>query len=124
MPIQPLRNASRGTAVDSMSDPHPCLACGACCASYRVDFAVYELDEMGGNVPAGLAVEVNGSTCRMRGTDHVPIRCAALTGKVGERASCAIYEWRPNPCRELEPGSYGCEKARARHGLPPLAADA
>ena len=75
-------------------------------------------------VPAGLAVEVNGSTCRMRGTDHVPIRCAALTGKVGERAACAIYEWRPNPCRELEPGSYGCEKARVRHGLPPLAAGA
>ena len=24
------------------------------------------------------------------------------------------------PCRELEPGSHGCEKARARHGLPPL----
>jgi Fe-S-cluster containining protein len=107
-----------------MSDPHPCQTCGACCASYRVDFAVYELDEMGGTVPAGLAVEVNGSTCRMRGTDHVPIRCAALTGKVGERVACGIYEWRPNPCRELEPGSYGCEKARARHGLPPLSPDA
>jgi Fe-S-cluster containining protein len=39
-----------------MSEPHPCLACGACCASYRVDFAVYELDDMGGHVPAGLAV--------------------------------------------------------------------
>ncbi|MBA2964097.1 MULTISPECIES: YkgJ family cysteine cluster protein [Ramlibacter] len=103
-----------------MSEPHPCLSCGACCASYRVDFAVYELDDMGGHVPAGLAVEVNGSTCRMRGTDHVPIRCAALQGKVGEKASCGIYEWRPNPCRELEPGSHGCEKARVRHGLPPL----
>jgi Fe-S-cluster containining protein len=100
---------------------HPCLTCGACCAAYRVDFAVYEIDEMGGTVPAGLAVEVRGNTWRMRGTDHVPIRCAALTGTVGQRASCGIYEWRPNPCRELEPGSWGCEKARARHGLPPLA---
>jgi Fe-S-cluster containining protein len=106
-----------------MSQPasdHPCLLCGACCAAYRVDFAVYEMQAQGGTVPDGLAVEVTGNTWRMRGTDHVPIRCAALTGKVGVRAACGIYEWRPNPCRELEPGSYGCEKARARHGMPPL----
>lgn len=99
---------------------HPCLACGACCASFRVDFAVYELDDMGGRVPAGLAVEVNGSTCRMRGTDHVPIRCAALTGQVGGRVACGIYEWRPSPCREFEEGCDACQRARARHGLPPL----
>ena len=104
-----------------MADPDsPCLRCGACCAAFRVDFAVDEIDEQGGRVPAGLAVEVTGTTWRMRGTDHLPIRCAALVGKVGQRASCGIYEWRPNPCRELEPGSDACEKARARHGLPPL----
>ena len=102
------------------SSEHPCLRCGACCAAYRVDFSNYEMQDMGGTVPVGLAVEVNGHTWRMRGTDHVPIRCAALVGKVGEHASCGIYEWRPNPCRELEPGSYGCEKARARHGMEPL----
>ena len=79
---------------------------------------------MGGTVPAGLAVEVTGSTWRMRGTDHVPTRCAALVGRIGERASCGIYEWRPNPCRELEPGSDACGKARARHGLPPLMLEA
>ena len=105
-----------------MSEPHPCLSCGACCAAFRVDFAVHELDEMGGAVPSGLAVEVNGSTWRMRGTDHLPIRCAALTGRIGEKAACGIVEWRPNPCRELEPGSDACGMARARHGLPPLAA--
>ena len=75
---------------------------------------------MGGQVPAGLAVEVSGSTCRMRGTDHVPIRCVALTGKVGEQVACGIYEWRPSPCREFEEGSDACNKARLRHGLPPL----
>jgi Fe-S-cluster containining protein len=96
------------------------MSCGACCASFRVDFSVYELDDMGGTVPSGLAVEVNSSLCRMRGTDHVPTRCAALTGKVGEHAPCGIYEWRPSPCREFEQGSDACLLARRRHHLPAL----
>lgn len=102
-----------------MSDS-PCTSCGACCASYRVDFSVYQIQSMGGNVPDSLAVDVNGSTCRMRGTDHFPVRCAALTGTVGQKVACGIYEWRPNPCHELEAGSDGCQRARARHGLAPL----
>ena len=99
---------------------HPCLTCGACCASFRVDFSVQESEEAGGQVPAGLAVEVNGNICRMRGTDHSPPRCAALTGKIGQQVACGIYEWRPNPCRELEPGSDACARARMRHGLAGL----
>lgn len=99
---------------------HPCLTCGACCASFRVDFSVHESQDAGGQVPQGLLVEVNDGLCRMRGTDHAPPRCAALTGRVGERASCGIYEWRPSPCREFEAGGDACERARARHGLPPL----
>ena len=98
-----------------------CQGCGACCSNFRVDFSIYELDTEGGQVPAGLTVPVNGNTCRMRGTDHVPIRCAALTGRVGERVGCGIYEWRPSPCREFEEGSDACDRARARHGMPPLA---
>jgi Fe-S-cluster containining protein len=99
-----------------MSDAH-CTACGACCAAFRVDFSVFELDSQGGSVPDGLSVEVTDTTCRLRGTDHTPPRCAALAGRIGERVACAIYEWRPNPCRELEPGSDGCGRARLRHGL-------
>jgi Fe-S-cluster containining protein len=56
----------------------------------------------------------------MRGTDHVPVRCAALTGRVGERVACGIYEWRPHPCHEFSEGSDACTRARQRHGLPPL----
>lgn len=85
-----------------------------------MDFSAHEMQEMGGTVPGGLAVEVIEGTCRMRGTDHVPARCAALTGKVGEKAACGIYEWRPSPCREFEAGDHACNKARMRHGLPPL----
>ena len=97
-----------------------CTQCGVCCASFRVDFAVQELNEQGGTVPDGLAVEVNATIARMRGTDHVPSRCAALTGKLGQQVACGIYEWRPSPCREFEEGSDACQRARQRHGLPAL----
>jgi uncharacterized protein len=98
-------------------DAHPCLSCGACCASFRVDFSVQESESEGGSVPDGLSVEVTQSTRRMRGTDHSPPRCAALQGQIGIKASCGIYEWRPSPCHELEIGSDACQRARARHGL-------
>jgi uncharacterized protein len=99
-----------------------CTSCGACCASFRVDFSVHELQDMGGTVPDGLAVEVTPSMARMRGTDHSPPRCAALSGSIGGTIGCGIYEWRPSPCREFEEGSDACHRARSRHGLPPLGA--
>jgi uncharacterized protein len=97
-----------------------CTACGACCACFRVDFSVHELQDEGGTVPNGLAVDVTSSMARMRGTDHASPRCAALTGKLGDKIACGIYEWRPSPCREFEEGSDACQRARSRHGLPPL----
>jgi Fe-S-cluster containining protein len=102
-----------------LSFPEPdCQTCGACCQSFRVDFSVCETQAQGGNVPDGLAVEVTGNICRMRGTDHVSPRCAALIGQTGQRIACGIYEWRPSPCREFEAGSDACARARQRHGLP------
>jgi hypothetical protein len=97
-----------------------CTTCGACCACFRVDFSVHETQAMGGSVPDGLAVEVNQSLARMRGTDHSPPRCAALGGKIGLKATCGIYEWRPSPCREFEEGSDACARARQRHGMAPI----
>jgi uncharacterized protein len=105
---------------------NPCLRCGACCASFRVDFARAELLGEGGCVPDGLAVDLTADLVRLRGTDHSPPRCAALVGEIGVRAHCGIHEWRPGPCREfgaLAPqgrGDPACARARARHGLAPL----
>lgn len=98
----------------------PCQSCGACCANFRVDFSIHEQQSNGGSVPDGLVVEVTGAICRMRGTDHSPSRCAALTGKLGQQVGCGIYEWRPSPCREFQAGSDACGRARSRHGLAPL----
>jgi uncharacterized protein len=105
---------------------NPCTRCGACCASFRVDFARAELASEGGFVPAGLAVDVTAHSCRMRGTDHASPRCAALTGTIGVAVACGIHEWRPSPCREfglrapMGVGDAACARARARHGLAPL----
>src|SRR5450830_1037877 len=99
---------------------HPCLTCGACCASYRVDFSIYELDEEGGTVPSGLAVEVNGSTCRMRGTDHVPIRCAALTGKVGERWRVAFTSGALPPAMSCRQATTAAKRPVPGTDCPPM----
>ncbi len=97
-----------------------CTTCGACCASFRVDFAVQETQDEGGSVPMGLCDTITSHTARMRGTDYAKPRCAALSGKLGEKIGCGIYEWRPSPCREFEEGSEACNRARSRHGLAPL----
>jgi Fe-S-cluster containining protein len=128
-PAQTVCNDSSASDNRSASTPrhdNPCLRCGACCASFRVDFAVDELQSHGGCVPDGLAVAVTDHTARMRGTDHARPRCAALVGAVGEQACCGIHEWRPGPCREfgllapLGRGDEACDRARARHGLAAL----
>ena len=107
----------------------PCQACGACCATYRVSFPSDEVDDLpGGRVPAGLVEPITPQLAYMRGTAASPARCVALRGRVGEAASCAIYELRPEACREFAPlaavgrGDEACDKARRRHRLAPLLA--
>ncbi len=97
-----------------------CQRCGACCAAFRVDFATDELQANGGHVPDGLADELNGALARLKGTDHRSPRCLALSGQVGHRVACGIYEWRPSPCREFSEGTDACTRARALKGLPTL----
>lgn len=103
---------------------NPCCSCGACCATYRVDFHPLELT--GGSwawkngVPPEMTVKVTERLVRMKGTDHPQPRCVALDGKIGTMVSCAIYENRPSPCREFGPEHDACNTARKRHGLEPL----
>ena len=105
----------------------PCLACGACCAAFRVDFHVSDLaGQPGGCVPVDLTVPLTASLARMRGTDAGPPRCVALEGDIGVAVRCTIYADRPGPCRDFAPyaalgiGEEGCARARRRHGIQPL----
>ena len=97
-----------------------CQRCGACCAAFRVDFACQELQSEGGKVPDSLADPLNGAIARLKGTDHRAPRCLALSGQIGQKVGCGIYEWRPSPCREFSEGSEACNRARALKGLPTL----
>ncbi len=110
-----------------MSDSSPCLTCGACCATFRVSFYWAEMRSAGGWVPDELTEKLNLHRSCMRGTSQAEPRCVALQGEVGREVSCSIYQDRPSPCREFSsndhPTAYneGCDKARGRFGLPPLA---
>lgn len=109
----------------------PCLACGACCAHFRVSFYWTEADDApGGHVPAALTEHVQQHLRCMRGTNGAPRRCVALQGEIGRAVHCAIYAQRPSPCREFEPWrddgapNADCQRLRAARSLPPLPARA
>lgn len=111
-----------------MGEDH-CTRCGACCASFRVDFHVSELASRNaaGGVPDALSLVLTPTLCRMRGTDDGPPRCVALEGEVGRSVRCTIYADRPSPCRDFAPyaalgiGEDACDRARRQHGLAALA---
>jgi len=102
-----------------------CQTCGACCASFRVDFHPAELAggafTWGKGVDRSMTVPVTANLVRMCGTDLTQPRCIALAGEIGEQVNCTIYEVRPSPCREFDIDHPACARARQRHGLPPLA---
>lgn len=101
-----------------------CQSCGACCASFRVDFHPAELAggafAWGEGVSPALTVPVTASIVRMCGTDAAAPRCIALAGEVGVAVNCTIYDLRPSPCREFDTEHAACNRARQRCGLPPL----
>ncbi len=106
---------------------NPCLACGACCAFFRVSFYWSEADHfLGGTVPVALTTPINQHYIAMKGTDTKPVRCVALEGAIGKSVGCSIYEKRSSTCREVMPSWHNgerdekCDQARLAHGLPPL----
>jgi len=95
-----------------------CQQCGACCAFFRVSFYWAEAPQRG--LPETCIEPVTAHLAGMAGTNRPVPRCCALQGEIGRQVSCLVYAARPSPCRELQPGDEKCNRARARHGLPPL----
>ena len=107
---------------------HPCMTCGACCATYRVAFHWMETlpEAAGGGVPEALTEPLDAHRLVMAGTKSLPVCCVALAGRIGHRSRCKIYDARPSVCRAvMAAGENGqpspqCDRARAAHGLAPL----
>jgi uncharacterized protein len=100
---------------DPASDSATCQTCGACC-SYSSEWPRFTTeDDAALDLIPQAFVNDNLSGMRCNGD-----RCAALSGRIGIAASCAIYTLRPEVCRSCMPGDAECEMARKRHGLPAL----
>jgi Fe-S-cluster containining protein len=131
IPVQKVLRQDAGddiVFIDMADDErNPCLSCGACCNHFRISFYQGELStNLGGVVPADLAMPLTSFLACMKGTDAGG-RCIALQGTPGQPGiGCAIYANRPSPCRQypvwLDDGSPNpdCNRLRARIGLPPL----
>lgn len=109
------------------SSAHPCLRCGACCASFRVAFYWAEAaPHTPDGIPEHLTRKLDPLRVAMDGTDQAQPRCVALRGTIGIDAHCGEYARRPSPCHALKPAwedgqaSPQCDRARQRHGLPAL----
>jgi Fe-S-cluster containining protein len=100
-------------------DTHPCQECGACCAAFRVSFYWAEADQRG--IAREFTEQLTPFYACMAGTNASAPRCHGLRGEVGVHTACGIYEQRPSPCREVQPGGDKCNRARALHGLPAIA---
>jgi Fe-S-cluster containining protein len=108
------------TPVDA---PIPdCLTCGACCQSLmcvgvrptdNVDPELYwdvttETDD--GEIVVDRYLKRNGET----------LACGALSGTIGEKVGCTIYETRPVMCHHFDAGSDRCHAIRRAFGIEPF----
>ncbi len=116
-----------------MGRGNPCIQCGACCAFFRVSFFWEEANpEDPASVPLELTESIDGLRQCMKGTNQPHPRCVALSGEIGEKVGCAIYDRRSSVCQEfgLHENAQGitvngidlvrCNQARKAWNLPPL----
>lgn len=130
------------SAVPTMQDDrYDCQSCGLCCV-YTFAEVDPHLPKVGDEHPAPWRgyVEVE-FTAGVRYNDELldefedcgvtwtcmrmeipegqnQPQCVALRGTLGVRVECSVYDGRPTCCRDFEPGSSACRKARRRaHNL-------
>jgi len=93
-----------------------CLDCGACCREAYHSVTVSVRDPVVWKQPDLIVRHGHRFEIRREGA-----RCAALSGEVTRAGSfrCAIYQDRPQTCRDFEAGGRHCLVARRRVGLSP-----
>lgn len=91
-----------------------CLDCGKCCTSKSLEnISVYATDEEWEAIPNRYKPILKWQKNHMGFKPHDDgFCCSALSGEVGKKISCDIYEIRPDSCRKFEVGSERCLEAR------------
>lgn len=109
-----------------MPSPPDCLTCGACCASPFLGEGYIQLDAaeqtrlQRRGLPVLELVSDPEDRIVMLGTkinaqgERV---CVALSGKLGKKVACTVYDERPILCRQFEAGSPECLQARRAVGM-------
>jgi Fe-S-cluster containining protein len=109
-----------------------CQTCGACCLGVAwnsfpvVPFADMSMkdakrieDKHPGSVvmhqPQGMSYSAQLPMMNIK--DDPRGRCVALSGTIGRKVACRIYEDRPKGCARFKPGSEKCLEIRARFGI-------
>lgn len=103
------------TPLEGEPDPNggDCVDCGRCCYHGPKTVSLLEADEerMGPRL-LPLYTEVEPKPPHFRFIKNAGEHCGALDVSVTGKYPCAIYEVRPQGCREVEPGSPCCLEAR------------
>ena len=107
-----------------MSEPS-CQECGACCRALPtwegpniyVRLNRYDLDQLTSEEQKNYVVEFQDEYGAVAAIGMIDRRCSALKGEIGCSVSCDVYENRPDICREFQPGSEQCLRARDEAGL-------
>ena len=104
---------------------YDCVTCGACCCNPNdnrelsyIDYIEIESDDRilkKPNLLRRLVVLDNNLVPHMK-LDRYQ-RCAALTGRLGQRVACGIYADRPASCHSFVAGSRRCKQYRRDRGI-------
>ena len=97
--------------MDIQTDRDICQSCGACCATWPVIFINLQ------SVPVDKCINTYKDIYTMKATD---LRCDCLSGEIGIKTKCKIYEHRSSVCSNFLIRSSRCNEARLTHNLNPL----
>jgi len=122
LPLEKMTKRLAENIVTNSNEPIPdCVECGVCCSfALVVPFRSDEPNDVANyweifadDTPDKPVIDQ--MLPRNMGTGS----CVNLSGSLGEKVGCTIYDTRPFVCREFEAGSDRCHEYRRIYGIEP-----